>query len=276
MKTKLSLVVAGLVAAIVMISCQDSMNDLLGGKIRNPNYPDVTISQGVSIRMKAVTTQHTLASVSKTNGRTMASGLNFSQILLGLEELELENELADSLEHEDDDHGDRVMHSDSSSHEGDDDEDDHHLEIKGAFVLDLIAGTSTPALDTAVLDSGIYNEIKLKLGEVLDSGNSVFIAFTKDTISYELSTKEHIQLKIKIEEGFSVASDSLNFLSMHLDLDALFANLDLSGAESDEDGVIRINDERNQEILHQFLEALGGSCRSHEGRDDDDDEHHEG
>ena len=47
---------------------------------------------------------------------------------------------------------------------GDDDEDDHHLEIHGAYVLDLIAGTSTPALDTAVLDSGAYNEIKLKLG----------------------------------------------------------------------------------------------------------------
>ena len=57
---------------------------------------------------------------------------------------------------------------------------------------------------------------------------------------------------------------------------ALFSNLDLSAAEADADGVIRINDERNQEILREFLQALGGSCRSHEGREDDEDEHHEG
>ena len=274
MKTLRFSIVAGLVAAIALVSCQDSFNDLIGRGKQNPLYPDVTITQGVSIRMKAVSTQHIIAP--KVNGRSMATGLTFTRILLGLEELELENELPDSLEHEGDEHDGRIMHSDSTTHEGDDDEDDHHLEIHGAYVLDLIAGTSTPALDTAVLDSGAYNEIKLKLGQVLDSGNSIFIAFTADSASYELSTREHIQLKFKIENGFSVQSDSLNFLSMQLDLDALFSNLDLSAAEADADGVIRINDERNQEILREFLQALGGSCRSHEGREDDEDEHHEG
>jgi len=67
-----------------------------------------------------------------------------------------------------------------------------------------------------------------------------------------------------------VDENLLNTVLVQIDLDTLFANVDLSSARADQDGVIRINEESNSSILENLLGAFDDSCDG--GKDDDDDD----
>ena len=56
-----------------------------------------------------------------------------------------------------------------------------------------------------------------------------------------------------------------------LDLDVLLSSVDLSTAEADDDGVIRVNDSSNSKLALQILSRLEDSCEAGEDADDDDD-----
>ncbi len=215
--------------------------------------------EGVALKMKAVTSSSTI------NGRTNATGLVFSQILLGVRELEFETLEEDDLEDINDD-------LDGANDDGE--IDNEEIEFEGSYIVDLISGTSTPDFGQAGVQPGLYEEIEIEMGPVLADGNTVFIAFKYkptggDSVRVEFSTQEEIEFEIEDAAGYQLDANALTNLLVLLDLDALFATVDLSLAEADVDGVIRINDTSNPAIAQQILASLEDSCDA--GEDDNDD-----
>ena len=202
--------------------------------------------EGVKLKMKAVTTQ------SSINGRLNATGLTFTDIMIGVDEIEFETELED----------------DQEDISGEDDE--LKVEFEGPYVIDLINGTSTPNLGVGDVPTGVYDELEIELAPVLTGGNSVFIKFTLDGKTYEFSTTEEIEIEVENLSGFDIDSNSLQNILVLIDLDNMFAGIDLSNAVADEDGVIRINDSSNSEITHSIINQLEDSCEA--GEDDDKDD----
>jgi hypothetical protein len=224
---------------------------------------DESTAEGIKLQMKAVT------SLSTINGRTSATGLEFSQILLGVRELEFETLEEDDLEDSNDD-------IDGDNDDGEDDNEE--VEFEGSFVVDLINGTSTPDFGLANVQPGIYEEIEIEMGPILENSNSIFIAFSYipdgggSAVQVEFSFQEEIEFEIEDEtNGFQLDANTLTNMLVLLDLDALFSGIDLSTAVADEDGVVRINDSSNSGITQQILSNLEDACNAGEDDDNDDD-----
>lgn len=209
-----------------------------------------TQSDGVAFKMKATTS----GSVINPAGRSMETTYTFQEALIGVRKVEFENDV-------DDDSGN---------------DDEFEIEFKGRYVVDLIAGTSDPEFGVSNIDPGLYNEIEIELGQFLEGGNSMFIAFQYqptggEPVQVEFSTKALLEFEIDDDEGFVMQPDALSNILVMINLDKLLSTVDLSQAVVDEDGVIRINDTSNAALAQQILGKVEDSCKA--GRDDDDDDH---
>ncbi|MDH4091258.1 MAG: hypothetical protein OEV24_12360 [Cyclobacteriaceae bacterium] len=260
MKPKILFVLSGLIACSLWI-----------GGCNN----DGPALEGVQLNMKAVTSLFTIPS-----GRIQESDLVFEQVFIGVTKVEFETS-------EEDDH--ENMDGNSSGDDGDDDgnddgdddgnhdaDDDNKAEFKGPFVVDLIAGTSTPEFGFGDVSPGHYDEIEIKLGPVLDNQNSVFIVFTYkpdgvNTTTVEFSTQKKIELEIDEPGGYELDANTLTNILVLVDLDALFVDIDLSAADADQDGVIRINDTSNSKITEKILSMFDKSCHAGEDNDHNDE-----
>ncbi len=222
---------------------------------------DAPTAANVNLEMKATT------SLSKINGsgRGMATGLVFHDVLLGVTELEFETQEEDQSEEDHDS-------EDGEDHDGEDENED--IEFEGHFVVDLIHGTSTPDFGVADLLPGLYKEIEIALGPVLEHGNSIFIAFElpregEETVKIEYSSSAEFEIEIEREAGFQLEGGHLNQVLVLLDLDALFSGIDFNHAVIDADGVIRINESSNANLAALIETHLGNVLEA--GEDDDDD-----
>ena len=226
---------------------------VLGSLVVSCNENDGPGLSEVAVEMKAVTNQSSL----NPGGRTVNTDLEFVEVLLGVTEIEFEFEFGDTESEED---------------------DEYEVEFEGNFIVDLIAGTSTPDFGITSLEPGLYHELEFKLEPILEDGNTVFIAFNytpageTEPIRYEYSNNyNEFEVEIENEKGFELEGNALSNVLVLLDLDVLFSGVDLGTAVADNDGVVRINESSNSELKFaiegNFLEALDAG----EDNDDDDD-----
>jgi hypothetical protein len=206
-------------------------------------------SQGVAFKMKATTS----GSVINPSGRSMQSSYTFQEALVGVRKVEFEND-------DDDDSGD---------------DDDFEIEFKGRYVVDLIAGTSDPEFGISSIDPGLYDEIEIELGQFLEGGNTMFVAFqyqpaNGDPVNVEFSTKALLEIEIDDDDGFVMQPDALSNILVMINLDKLLAGVDLSNATVGDDGKIRINETSNAALAQQIRGNFKNACKA--GRDDDDDD----
>lgn len=232
MKAKIQFLVLA-IAGLMVAACDSSSSD-----------PKL---EGVKMQMKAV------ASSSTISGKTSATGLTFTEVRLGVEELEFETDLEDS---EEDNSGE---------------DDSEKVEFEGPYTVDLINGTSNPSFGLTDVAGGVYDEIEIDVEPVMEDGNSIFIRFTYEGKTYEFSTTEDLEIEIEDLAGYTVDESTLTNMLVLINLDSLFAGIDLSTAVADEDGVIRINDTSNEDITDDILDQLEDSCDAGEDSDDDDD-----
>jgi len=217
---------------------------------------------GLQVDMKATTT------ISKINkaGRVQASGYSFEQALIGVREFEFETN------EEDDDEDDNS----GSSSDDDGEDDSEEVEFKGAYVVDLIKGTSDPELINGKLKPGLYEEFEVELGRILPNGNSLFIVFkykpdTGDSVKVEISSKSILEFEFEDDNGFEIKAETLTNFLVLINLDKLLSGLDLSKASKSDDGVIRINDTTNSSLLSIVKNNFDDSCEGGKDNDDDDD-----
>lgn len=221
------------------------------------------------IEFKAVSNQYSLGSA-----RIEGYSITFMEVLIGVTEIELESE----EENESEDDGD----FEDEDHDGED--DDEKIEFEGSYVVDVLNGTSTPDFGLAQLAQGIYEEIEIELGPVLEDGNTVFVAFTftpdgGDPVTVEYSNNYELEFEVESESGFAI-ENGLSSILILFDLDALMQGVDLGLAEAGEDGVIRINSSSNADLAevleNNFASILSaGNDDDHDGEFDDDGEEEE-
>lgn len=217
----------------------------------------------VQLEMKASTSLSKISS----SGRSMGSGFVFREILIGVTELEFETLEEHQNENEEDAH-------DGEDHDGESEDED--IEFEGQFTVDLIHGTSTPDFGVAEILPGLYEEIEIEIGPVLEGGKSVVIAFEiprqdADPLKFEYSYSGELEIEIDRDAGFQLDGGSLTPMLVLFNLDLLFGNIDLSQAVADADGIIRINSSSNADLasliaanFHDVFEA---------GEDHDGDDH---
>lgn len=220
----------------------------------------------ISMEMKASTALSTINS-----GRVAAEGLVFTEVLLGVTELEFET----LEENEAEDRGEDEDGNETEDEDGDGEDDNEEVEYEGEFVVDLLAGTSTPDFGAADLAPGLYEEIEIEMGPILDGGLTMYVAFdftpvgATEPVSFEFSTSQEIEYELENDNGFLLDGTALNQMLIIFNLDALFANIDLNTATAGVDGVVRINENSNTDLYGVIFENFKDSMEG--GEDDDDD-----
>ena len=234
--------------------------------LQSCNNSDPGLSD-IKLTMKATTSLSTI----NPSGRLANTGLVFTDVVIGVTEIEFEtfeeDEAEDSGEIEDAD---------------DDGEDDNEeVEFEGNFVVDLIAGTSNPDFGQADIAPGFYEEMEIELSPILEGDITIFVAFdytpdgAVDPVRYEYSTDAEMEFELEPEGGFFLDEGALNQMLVLIDLDAMFANIDLNTATADIDGVVRINGSSNADLAAQIASNLedvmeGGEDEDGDGEIDDD------
>ncbi|MBL6447693.1 DUF4382 domain-containing protein [Fulvivirga sp. 29W222] len=217
----------------------------------------------VQLEMKAATSLSTIS----TSGRMMGTGLIFDEVLIGVTELEFETLEENEAEQEADD---------LDGEEGDGEDENDEVEYEGNFTVDLLSGTVTPDFGIADVAPGLYEEIEVEMGPVLEGGNSIFIAFryptgNGDTLNVEFSSTEEFELEIENENGFLLDGGSVHQMIVQFDLDAFFNSMDLSQAVADGDGVIRLNGSSNSGIADLIESSIDNAFDAGEDKDGDDE-----
>ncbi len=224
----------------------------------NNNEPGLS---EIKLTMKATTVLSTI----NTSGRVMNTGLVFTDIVLGVTEIEFETFEEDAAEES----------GEIEDSDGDGEDDNEEIEFEGNFVVDLIAGTSTPDFGEASIAPGLYEEMEIELRPILDGGMTIFVAFdytpdgTTDVVRYEYSTRAEMEFEIEPEGGFLLDEGALNQMLVLIDLDAMFANIDLNTATADADGIVIINNNSNVDIAVQIAANLSDVMRGGEDEDGD-------
>jgi len=268
---KNTIITAIVVLVLLMGGCGESVD---------PTMADV------KLEMKA----HTHLSSINTNARVMNSGIEFTEVLIGVTEIEFEsmgdnhsddsNDESDDIDDESnadnsDDHSD-----DNNKDDGDVDHDDE-IEFEGQFVVDLLNGTSDPDFGIADVIPGVYKELEIKISPILEDGNSIFVAFTyqpegSEPVNVELSTNKEIEFEIENHSGIQLDGNSLNQILVLFDLNQLLTGVDFNQASMDVDGIIRINSDSNADIAALIWANLDNVLEVGEDEDGDhdiDDDH---
>ena len=224
---------------------------------------DAPAAAKLQLEMKASTSLSKISSP----GRSMASGLVFGEILIGVTELEFETLEEDQREEADDAH-------DGEDHDGEMENED--IEFEGAFAVDLIHGTSTPDFGIAEILPGLYEEMEIEIGPVLEGGKSVLIAFEipqqdADPLKFEYSYSGELEIEIERDAGFHLDGGSLNQMLVLFNLDLLFGNIDFSQAVADADGIIRIHSASNADLASLIMANFHAAFEAGEDHDGDDE-----
>ncbi len=158
----------------------------------------------------------------------------------------------------------------------------------GPFSADLVSGVTTPEIDWALIEPGLYKEVEFESENVLENDLSIVIrgTFTFDDLTqspFEFSTADDdFDFEVENEAGILISEGAMTDVMVLIDLTLLFDGIDLSGAIADENGVLLFTDDVNEEITELLKEKLEEISKlkfeeeeEEEDDDDDDDENEE-
>lgn len=203
---------------------------------------------GAKVVFKAESNNYTIKSAPAT------TSISFTQALIGISEVELEGETEYENEQEDVEY-----------------EYSYELEFEGPFAVDLINATSTPEILISNIEPARYNEFECEISNVLDDGNSIFIAgsveLDGENLTFIFESQEDYELEIEGHNLFNQPINASELWVIVLDLDYLFGGIDFMDAQVDENDQIRINKTSNSDLYAQIKSKLVHSF------DFDDDNH---
>lgn len=217
-----------------------------------------------------------------SGGRTATEGdtVIFKSFLLGVTEITLKGKEYGKGRCKNDD--------DDQNHEGDEDsdhQDDQNSKnkwtVEGEYVVDVLAGTSTPDISADLPpDSITFHKMEIEFGPLLPDSNSVYInaivIHGEDTLEVEFATKRKFEIHLKRKHGLEV-SPTLDKLLVAFSMDKLFAGVDWSKAKAGDDGVVHLLDPANAfigyKVKYNFYRLMRwGHDRDHNHRLDDHDD----
>jgi hypothetical protein len=223
-------------SGLLLTSCDSDDMDMSSGNL-NVQFTAVSAAAGVN------------------NGRMLNDALSYDRVLIGLTEIELE------MEGEDDD-------------SDDDDDSSEELEYEGNYTVDLLAGTSSPSLNTVNIEPGTYSEIEIEFEDILEGDYSVVMDLVYapnggSGTPVEFRSEEDYELEL--EDDITINAGDVQNLILTLDLDQVFNGIDFSQADVT-DGTIRIDEEHNTALLDAIENNIENALDSDSDDDDDDDD----
>lgn len=222
--------------------------------IQSCSNDDVPSDAQASFEMRAISGASTAAA------RIANTGFTFTEVLAGVTEIELET-LEENLDEEENG-----------------EEENEEVEFEGNFIIDLLTGTSDPEFGLSELLAGVYEEVEIEFDNILEGEKTLivnfnFIADGSTTPTYvEFSTSQEFELEIENEAGISLDEGTINAILVTLDLDLLLSSIDFSSLTVDQDGVIRINENSNSNIMEAIFTNLEDAFEAEEDEEDEGDD----
>ena len=198
----------------------------------------------LNLRMKAVTAN------SMISGRTAHGAYDFTGLKIGISRFEFETDYEDDME---DYHGMKAGNPE---------------EFSGAFQVNLITGSASPAFGQVKGYSGAYDQVSVQLASVLPGDQSVAFDFTHNGTPVRFSTAAEIELEL--EGNYFVDDSGVMQWLVVVDLDRLFDGVVLDGLQPTDQGVIEINDSVNSAITELLLLNLQAALACGEDENGDD------
>jgi hypothetical protein len=205
----------------------------------------------------------------------------FNSFLLGVTEISLKGKEYGKGRCDNDNDDDQNHESDEDSDDQDGESSKNKWEVEGEFVVDVLAGTSTPDMSADLPpDSITFHKMEIEFGPVLPDSNSVYINAHvirgDDTLKVEFATKRKFEIHLKRKHGIEV-SPTLDKLLVAFSIDKLFSGIDWSKAKVSDDGVIRLSDPANAylgyKVKYNFYRLMRwGRDKNHDHRMDDHDD----
>jgi hypothetical protein len=231
-------------------------------------------ASNVDITMKATTQAGTLNS----GARVAATEIEFTEAVVGVTKIEFESS-ADSADDDNSGSGNHSGRGGKSGSGGNDDSSDSldslEVEIQGNFIVDLIAGTSSPDFGISGIVPGAYDKLEVKMRPILDGGKTLRIVFnysidgSAPTV-VEITTSQELEFEVESISALDISAATASNILILLDLDKLLASIDFSSGVKSPDGIIRINETSNTTLAAAIVSNLKSSCEA--GEDDDRDD----
>jgi len=177
-----------------------------------------------------------------------------------------------------------------------DDDDGPRIRITGPYLVDLMAGTSTPSLSDLLLPPLVYNQIKISFDsvdeddeeELVDSedpilGNTLVASgsFTYDATDYTFDLALDFDDEIEFEnvDGAAIDAATLNNLVVELDVNSWFSNVSVGECladgdlVADETGHVTIDESTDDcDILDSIKDSVEHSGDFGDDHDEGEDE----
>jgi hypothetical protein len=152
-------------------------------------------------------------------------GFTFTEALLGIKEIEIKKV-------------------------GDVSNNDGKFDFDKNYIVDLLAGTTTPAFGTSEFLPGRYNKLESKTSNLLDGGNSVSLKGTYTdnvgtTYKFEFSSTSVFKFEVESDTGFILSEGTIFSMLVNVTLPVFFQGVDFSKAAVNSSGIIVINDISN-------------------------------
>lgn len=183
---------------------------------------------GISLSIKGTTTLPLIKKSAQTQG------FIFSQALLGIKNIEIKKE-------------DEML-----------DNGDMNFDFPGNYTVDLLAGTTSPAIGFSDFLPGTYNKFESKTAAILNGGKSFIINGTYTdgggtVYTFEFSTSGEVKFEFESDTAFVLTEGTVVNMLININLPLLFEGVDFSKAVQNGDGIIIINETSNAGLVEKIL-----------------------
>lgn len=219
---------------------------------------------GISLAIEG-TTSNTSGALAVTRSALAATpGFVFSEALLGVRDIAIKSDdenFGDSLEFE----GEHMGHG----HKG----KGHPktFDYEGIYLVDLLAGTSTPELGFTNTVPGSYDKFEAESAPAIDSSKTMSLKGTyTDSLAvehkFDFSTIHRWEYKFKTDTAVVIDEGKVIEMLVSIDLTKLFRGVDFSKLTLNTDNVAIINENNNVSAFRKItfnLHVIDGMRRGH-------------
>lgn len=201
---------------------------------------------GISLSIKGTTT---LPAIKKS---AAIEGYNFSEALLGIKEIEIKKE-------------DELLNDGNTE-----------FDFSGSYIVDLLAGTTTPELGFSEFTPGTYNKFESETASVLPGGKSLSLKGTYTSAdgtlyTFEFSTSGEVEFEFESDSGFVLTEGTVLDMLINLNLPMLFEGVDFSKATVNGEGIILINESSNLAILETIINNIDNVAEMEDEHESEND-----
>jgi hypothetical protein len=145
--------------------------------------------------------------------------------------------------------------------------------IYGPYSINLLEGTSETGIEIIDVEPGLYCSLDASM--VKGTGDSICFYMGGKTlmnnqeINFEVKYSGGANFTLENPDGFEITQNTDTVIYVLTDLNSLFNSLDWSMADVDNDGVIRINNDLNSNLIQTTIQNFVNASKI--GLDQDQD-----